>query len=750
MAFSIARLRRWFAGGAIAILLLVAGVYFYARHRAQNALKQVPEKIGVEIQQSATGFTISKSAQGRTLFKIEASKAVQFKQGGHAELHDVSITVYGHDSSRYDQISGSDFDYDPQSGNVTAKGEIQIDLEANPEGIVHPDQAVPKETRNPIHLKTSGLVFNQKTGDAYTREKVEFRLAQASGSAVGMTYGAKNNVLVLASQVKIVDAGPAGTNLSAEHATIAKAPHQIVLDHPQLESASRRCESEKATLFLRPDNSIGRILAVDNVQIHSPQPQLEARANQLEIVIARQQGTVQSAVFSGDVRAHEAGPQPVDLNSGRVALDFSRKNVLTKVHTEENVKLVKHQAASSESASAQDVELTAPAVDFFLTAAQHLDRAETSAGAQIAIRPAAAGDGPETLVTAGKFQAHFGDAGEILSVHGAPDAHIVSQNAGQPDRVSTSQALDVAFHPGGGIESIEQQGNVAYVDGERKAWSDRGRYIPASQILLLMGGPRVVESGMSTTANTMRLDRSTGDAVAEGDVKSTYSDLKAQPDGALLASSSPIHVTARSMTVHGNAGVALYTGDVRLWQDANAVEAPRLDFDRNHRSMVAYGSDARPVSTVLVQTDKNGNATPIAVTSSKLTYTDSERKAHFDGSVVAKGADATITSQEMNAFLQPRGPDSQKASLTPAGKLDRIVATGAVVVTQPTRHAAGNRLVYTAVDEKFVLTGGPPSIFDAERGKITGVSLTFYRHDDRVLVEGDSTSPAVTQTRVAR
>ena len=123
MPLSIAHLRRWFAGGAIAVVLIVAGVYFYARHRVQNALKQVPEKIGVEIKQSATGFSISKSEQGRTLFKIEASKAVQFKQGGRAELHDVAITLYGRDSSRYDHIYGSDFEYDPQSGNVTAQGE---------------------------------------------------------------------------------------------------------------------------------------------------------------------------------------------------------------------------------------------------------------------------------------------------------------------------------------------------------------------------------------------------------------------------------------------------------------------------------------------------------------------------------------------------------------------------------------------------------------------------------------------------
>src|ERR1700690_937963 len=95
----LSRLRRWLAGAIIAAVLLVAGVYFYARHRVQNALKQIPGKIGLEIKQTATGFTVSKSEQGRTLFTIQASKAVQFKQGGRAELRDVQITLYGSDSS---------------------------------------------------------------------------------------------------------------------------------------------------------------------------------------------------------------------------------------------------------------------------------------------------------------------------------------------------------------------------------------------------------------------------------------------------------------------------------------------------------------------------------------------------------------------------------------------------------------------------------------------------------------------------
>ena len=108
----------------------------------------------------------------------------------------------------------------------------------------------------------------------------------------------------------------------------------------------------------------------------------------------------------------------------------------------------------------------------------------------------------------------------------------------------------------------------------------------------------------------------------------------------------------------------------------------------------------------------------------------------------------------MTVFLLPRSQSQtqSQASAGPGtpGQVERIVAEQGVVITQPARHATGERLVYTTADDKFVLTGGPPSIFDAERGKITGDSLTFYRHDDRVLVEGRETSPTFTRTQVAR
>ena len=119
--------------------------------------------------------------------------------------------------------------------------------------------------------------------------------------------------------------------------------------------------------------------------------------------------------------------------------------------------------------------------------------------------------------------------------------------------------------------------------------------------------------------------------------------------------------------------------------------------------------------------------------------------------VTVTASDATLTGQKMTVFLLPR--NQLQATATGSGTLgqvERIVAEDKVVITQPMRHATGDRLVYTTAEDKFVLTGGTPSIFDAERGKITGDSLTFYRHDDRVLVEGRETSPTVTKTQVAR
>jgi lipopolysaccharide export system protein LptA len=827
MGLPVSRLRQWFALGAILMIATVGGMYFYARWRVRTAVHEVPAKIGLDIQQTAEGFSVSKSVEGRTLFTVSASKAVQFKGGGHAELHDVKIVVYGKDSSRFDRITGDDFEYDPASGNVSAKGTVLIDLEANPEGIRHSDQAPPEQTSDPIHLETNGLVFNKNTGDASASGKVVFQTPQASGSAMGIEYVAKTGTMNLLSEVVVEVSRPRAASLNADHGLISKQPRQIALTGVRLTREGQRLQSDQATFFLRDDNTVERVLAEGNVrsEFHgralsksssktsssrTSGSEAQARSDRAELFLAGARNQLTTAVLSGNVQlaagdaasrvstggqnqgaqnqgSEGLGTQSAEASAGRVTLHFGGQQILQTVHAEDGVRLTQKKgeragragtpvAPRSESDDAQEVEMTAPVMDFIVKDGRRLERAETSGAPQIVITQPGANQ--KTVVTAAKFTAKFTEKNRLATLHGEPEAKIVSSKivssqvdenkiGGAPgqDRVSTSQMLDVIFRPEGGVRAITQTGRVAYVDGPQKAWAERGEYTTADQMLVLSGSPRVVDNGMTTTAQTIRMSRATGDAIAEGNVKSTYSDLKAQPGGGMFASSDPIHVASRSMTAHRSPAIAVYTGDARLWQNANVVEAPRLQFDRDRRSLLAQGlaqglsqrSLAQPVSTVLVQVDKSGRATPVRITSARLNYADAERKIVLGGGVTAKSSDATLTGQEMTVFLLPQSQTRQSpATAGPgtAGQVERIVAEGKVVIAQPTRHATGDRLVYTAAEDKFVLTGGsssgPPCIFDAERGKITGDSLTFFRHDDRVLVEGRETSPTITKTQVAR
>lgn len=744
---------------AVLACVVVLVAYLYLRHRVQNALKEVPQKIGINIQQSAQGFTISKSEQGRTLFKLQAGKAIQFKQGGKVELHDVSITLYGRDSSRFDQVYGQDFEYDQPSGDVTGKGEVSIDLESNPQGILNPDQAAPKELKDPIHLKTTGLVFNVKSGDAHTSSTVEFQVPQASGSALGANYVANDMVLTLESHVQITVNGAPPSTIFADQAVLEKTLRRAVLQRARAISAEKQAKADELVLFIRDNNTLDRAVARGNVSIQASGANPAAiSAQEAELIMQEREG-VDHAVLSGDVHLRTMGRQGNETSAGRAILIFGERNELKKVHAENGVKLIQRP----QGTGAQNVQVSSPAMDFLISGSRRLSRAETIGPPLIVIQSQ---QGPgENRITADKFIAKFDD-GQLSSVRGERNARVVSTtperaNTAQPERVSTSDTIYAIFAPGTGMQAAIQEGRFTYTAGAQKAFAERARYTAADQIITLAGSPRVVDAGTATTARNIRLNRSTGDAFAEGDVKTTYSDLKPQPSGAMLASSDPVHVSAQSMAANGHSGIATYSGSARLWQNANVVEAPTIQFQKDQRLVNASSNLSHKVSTVLVATDQSGKVSPVTVTSNHLTYRDSERTARFEGEVVVRGSDLTITARRMDVVLasasspsriegRAETPVSPTPTNTGQARLEKIIASGSVLITEPNRRATGEQLVYTAADDKFVLTGGPPSIFDAELGKITGVSLTLFRRDGRVNVEGDSRSPAVTETRVVR
>ena len=148
-------------------------------------------------------------------------------------------------------------------------------------------------------------------------------------------------------------------------------------------------------------------------------------------------------------------------------------------------------------------------------------------------------------------------------------------------------------------------------------------------------------------------------------------------------------------------------------------------------------------ATVSLGAPTGAGAAPsvIRVRGGDLKYSEAERKAVMNGgaagSVVAETGTATTTSKELELVLLPPGNHAGKDG-APA-QVDRMTASGDVVVSSQGRRGTGQRLVYSSDTGEYVLTGtatAPPRMTDPGRGSVTGASLIFNSRDDSVSIEG--------------
>jgi lipopolysaccharide export system protein LptA len=738
MPFDPKRLRKIFAGGAVFVFVIALGFYLRGIFKPQETIPDTPRNIPSGVEKSATGFNLSKSEGGKTLFTIHAASVQQYKEGGRAALHDVSITVFGRNQDRSDQIYGADFAYDPVAKVVSAEGEVRIDLEAVSTAAT-PAAGPAEETRNLIHVKTSALTFNENTGIAQTKAAIEFRVPEGNGSAVGATYDSHGGVLTLKSAVRITSTGPRKATITGQSATITKNPSRIVMQSAKVEELQRVISADKVTVFMGDDNNIERVVGSGNLHASSTGAkafEINAPEGELEMAGANQ---ARRGILSGGVTFASKGNSPAEGKAGKILLTFAADNRLSKARAEDSVQLKQGPAGKSQ-------ELHAVALDLSVKDGRRLEKAVTSGGPAEIVREQAPG---KTTISAGHFETVFNDQNRPVSLYGTPDAKIVDSVPGKPDRILNSRELTAKFNDKGEIISADQTGDFHYQEGTQTASAERAKYAAAEETIVLSGSPRVIDAnqGITLTAESIQLNRKSRNAFAQDNVKTTYSKMGAQPGGAMLGSADPIHVTGSSATMNSATGVARYT-KARLWQGPNIVEAPTISFDRTKRSLQAQGGQGGRVASVFVQKDKNGKLTPVNVTSDRLSYVDAERRAVFSGNVVVHAQDAMITSATVQVILLPKKGQAENQS---ASQLERIEAQGDIKIEQGSRKATGNKLVYTAAEEKMVLTGTPeklPSIFDAERGQISGDSLTFFTHDGRVLVDSGETSKTEIPNRI--
>jgi lipopolysaccharide export system protein LptA len=347
----------------------------------------------------------------------------------------------------------------------------------------------------------------------------------------------------------------------------------------------------------------------------------------------------------------------------------------------------------------------------------------------------------------------------------------------------TGDALRMDFKPGakGGseLERAEQRGGVKIVrealpkqPGDpaevEHAEGDDAVYTAAKDTMTMTGQVRVSDAASALFADRVSFDRATGDGTAEGSVRVSYLEPGSKQE--------PVHVSAARSVGRKATGITEFFaadgGAARMWQAGSQVEAPVLEFDRIQKTLRAHGragAGGQVVKTVLVDAEppkpregatagskQQRSSAPTRVLSDEAAYDDATRQIVFRGQVQVNDRDGVMRAPEATVFLAPRvsAAAAKDAPMSLGGKVERMVAEGGVEIEQPGRKATGERLVYTASDRLFVLTGTktvPPTMVDEAQGTVTGAQMRFRGGEESVeVVGGDGADRVLTVAHVKR
>lgn len=744
-----ARYARWAATAAGLIALLVVGFYVTRAIRAarrHNAPAQVPPSV----QQQVQTFTYNGMEGNRTLFTIRASRATEFKADSPALLEDVWISIYGREGDRNDSIHTQQCSYAQKTGGVQCKGQVTIDIRG-----VKPQIGIPGQ--GAVHITTSDITFDAQKGEADSPAPVEFSLPQGQGSGVGISYQTRAAIVRVEHAVKFEmtpDARTGGIPVYVEAASteVRRNDRKVLLAGPvTVQQGDRALAAGNVTISLGENFHAREILAEGNPSMRASRGEdaFQASANTITADLSPE-GWVERLSLIGSVTGlRQSAKESSRFSSDRVEFSMEpARNILRQMIATGNVVAESQQGGVSQALKTSALQLNFAAGS--RPDEQRIQTAQTLAPSTIVMKDAR----ETTELRAPKFDAQFTNTGRLEHLVGGTSVAIRHTPTTSPAQTSTARLLNASFAPDGEWTAVEETGNVAFSEGDRKAFAQHAKINRTNGQIVLTGSPVIEDSLSRTSARTVTLAQKSGEFAADGGVVTTYyvgSRANSQKSGA-----GPAHISAQKLAGSTQSGRVVYSGSARLWQGDSVLEADQISISRDQKTFRAIGN----VTTAFVQTSgpgllpasdsKKSGPTLWKAYAPELVYAGDESQAHLAGGVRIVSGDVSLAAKTLDLDLSASKP-AGTASVSPLGaQLTRAVAHGDVVVHQGAIRATADDAVYTASDEKFVLSGGKPTVTDASGNLASGRSLTFFIPNDTILIDSQEGSRTLTKYRVEK
>ena len=528
------------------------------------------------------------------------------------------------------------------------------------------------------------------------------------------------------------------TRVRSESAVLEKKEHRVTFDgNATVTQDSDEMRADRMVSYTDASNHLERVEARGNAYLKQAD-KAEIKSPDMDFFFGESHQIARAIALRG-ASTRSLGAEPVrEASADTIEATFvqtGKANVVDTINAQGNAMMKIHAPPAANQATNPAVrDLTADTLALqFYADGRNIRRAEASGKAVMTITPVRAEPrADKKTLRAPRMEALFFEQGNRVKTFNATDGVRVEIEAtvaeAHPLRVTTSKSAHADFlEDSQDLDRVSQEGSFKYNEGERNAVAERAIYDGPKELLNLRGKrPMVWDEKARTQADEIDYDRQRDETHARGDVRTTYYSRETTNDSTPFKNTkSPVFLTAERADARNQEGVAIYTNNARGWQDDNFVKADRIELYQEDKRMVAVGNVESALYQAKRETEPgNREVVPGFATAEKMTYSDTDRKIHYEGGVKARQGTDRIEASFVDVYLMKETSD-----------VDHLYAEGSVVLTQPGRRGTGDKLAYTSEDGRAVLSGKSARVDDAEKGATMGSQLTFYSRDDRIAVE---------------
>ncbi|HEX9986397.1 MAG TPA: LPS export ABC transporter periplasmic protein LptC [Thermoanaerobaculia bacterium] len=307
------------------------------------------------------------------------------------------------------------------------------------------------------------------------------------------------------------------------------------------------------------------------------------------------------------------------------------------------------------------------------------------------------------------------------------DWGVVMKEYAETTREVSTEHATVNFDPvAHRAVSAYLEGAFRFSDPKTVATAFRAHYdIPGDRIILTTDPgweATIVSEGNTIKAKQIEFSPRAQTAKATGSV---IAQLQSKGDGVaadttnLFPSGKPVFVNADVLNMRQADNIAVFSGNVKAWQEINTILANELQVQGMGNVITARGN----VRSVLFNSGTEVRKVPLKSTSDQLIARKADKRMELVGNVSIVDEGRTLNSEKATLFF-----DNNR-------KVDRVEADQKVVVKElaTQRTGTGDKANYL-VQKKMIYVTGAPAVLTDPKGSLKGEQIVFDLTRNKVQV----------------